>query len=71
MISLTESAASKVGELSAVMGIQPVSVLCTGRRMLRFHLFLEFADAANMGDREPESHGVRLYVDPKSLPHGH
>lgn len=30
---------------------------------------LEFADAANPEDAEFESHGVRVFVDPKSLPY--
>ena len=35
--------------------------------MFWVYYFLEFADAANKGDKELESHGVRLYVDPKRL----
>lgn len=69
MISLTESAAGKVGELiegrdgdSAGLRVGVRGGGCSG-----FTYFLEFADAANKGDRELESFGVRLYVDPKSF----
>ena len=69
MISLTEAAASKVGELilnrdgdTAGLRVGVRGGGCSG-----FTYFLEFADAANQGDRELESHGVRLYVDPKSF----
>lgn len=30
---------------------------------------LEFADASNPEDQEFETHGVRVFVDPKSLPY--
>lgn len=69
MISLTESAAEKVGELikgrdgdTAGLRVGVRGGGCSG-----FTYFLEFADAANKGDRELESFGVRLYVDPKSF----
>ena len=69
MISLTEAAASKVEELilnrdgdTAGLRVGVRGGGCSG-----FTYFLEFADSANQGDRELESHGVRLYVDPKSF----
>ena len=69
MISLTEAAAVKVEELisqrpSATGGLR---VGVRGGGCSGFTYFLEFAEAANEGDRELDSHGVSLYVDPKSF----
>ena len=68
MIQLTESAAEKVRELiqkrpSPTEGLR---VGVRGGGCSGFTYFLEFAEAANKGDREVDSHGVTLFVDPKS-----
>ena len=69
MISLTEAAAVKVRELilkrpSETDGLR---VGVRGGGCSGFTYFLEFAEAANDGDRELESNGVKLFVDPKSF----
>ena len=69
MISLTEAAAVKVQELiikrpSATGGLR---VGVRGGGCSGFTYFLEFAEGANEGDRELDSHGVNLFVDPKSF----
>ena len=69
MISLTENAAVKVKELilkrpSETDGLR---VGVRGGGCSGFTYFLEFAEAANDGDRELESNGVKLFVDPKSF----
>lgn len=68
MVSLSESAAEKVRELiekrphdTAGLRVGVRGGGCSG-----FSYFLEFAESPNKGDRELESHGVKLYVDPKS-----
>ena len=68
MIGLTETAAVKVVELienrpNATEGLR---VGVRGGGCSGFTYFLEFAESANKGDRELESHGVKLFVDPKS-----
>lgn len=68
MIQLTESAAEKVREL-ILKRPSPTEGLRVGVRgggCSGFTYFLEFAEAANKGDREVDSHGVILFVDPKS-----
>ena len=68
MISLSETAAVKVSEL-----IEKRPNITTGLRVgvrgggcSGFTYFLEFAEGPNKGDRELDSHGVTLFVDPKS-----
>ena len=67
-ISLTEKAASHVQSFLARrgkgMGLR-VGVRTTGCSGLAYKL--EYADAAQPGDLEFESRGVKLLVDPKSL----
>lgn len=68
MIELSETAAVKVKELiekrpSPTEGLR---VGVRGGGCSGFTYFLEFAESANKGDRELDSHGVRLFVDPKS-----
>ncbi|MCB9542245.1 MAG: iron-sulfur cluster insertion protein ErpA [bacterium] len=68
MLQLTESAAEKVRELiqkrpSPTEGLR---VGVRGGGCSGFTYFLEFAESANKGDREVDSHGVTLFVDPKS-----
>jgi len=68
MIELSESAAEKVREL-IIKRPSPTSGLRVGVRgggCSGFTYFLEFAEAANKGDRELDSYGVKLFVDPKS-----
>lgn len=68
MIELSEAAAEKVRELIEKRP-SPTSGLRVGVRgggCSGFTYFLEFAEAAGKGDRELESHGVPLYIDPKS-----
>ena len=68
MITLTEKAADHVRSFIARrgkgLGLR-VGVRTTGCSGLAYKL--EFADAANPGDLQFESHGVKLLVDPKSL----
>ncbi|MBV70518.1 MAG: iron-sulfur cluster insertion protein ErpA [Myxococcales bacterium] len=68
MIGLSENAAQKVLELIDNRP-NPTTGLRVGVRgggCSGFTYFLEFAEAPNKGDRELESHGVPLFVDPKS-----
>jgi iron-sulfur cluster assembly accessory protein len=69
MITLTESAATKVRELIAKRATptQGLRVGVRGGGCSGFTYFLEFAEGANKGDREVESHGVKLFVDQKSF----
>ena len=69
MIELTTNAADKVKEMiSKRMTVtQGLRVGVRGGGCSGFQYFLEFAEAANNGDREVESHGVKLFVDPKSF----
>jgi len=69
-ITLTESAASHVSRFIARRGKGVglrLGVKTTGCSGMAYKL--EFADAANPEDAEFESHGVRVFVDPKSLPY--
>ena len=67
MITLTEFAAQKVTELlvskSSHVGLR---VGIRGGGCSGFTYFLEFAESANKGDKELDSRGVTLFVDPKS-----
>ena len=68
MIGLSETAAVKVRELieSRPNETGGLRVGVRGGGCSGFTYFLEFAEAANKGDREVDSHGVMLFVDPKS-----
>ena len=68
MISLTEDAAAKVREMIAARPheTEGLRVGVRGGGCSGFTYFLEFAESPNEGDREFESHGVRLFVDTKS-----
>ncbi len=69
-VTLTEKAASHVQSSLAKRGKGVglrVGVRTSGCSGLAYKL--EFADAANPEDQQFESHGVRLFVDPKSLPY--
>ena len=68
MITLTENAAEKVRQLITSRD-QPTTGLRVGVRgggCSGFSYFLEFAPESSEGDRELESHGVKLFVDRKS-----
>jgi len=69
-VKLTELAASKVKELLAErqmdghglrLGVRGGG--CSGNSY-----FMEFAEQADASDHSFESHGVKLFVDPRSLP---
>jgi iron-sulfur cluster assembly protein len=69
-ITLTEKAATHVQGFLAKRGkgyALRLGVRTTGCSGMAYKL--EFADAANADDLEFESHGVRVVVDPKSLPY--
>ena len=68
MIGLSENAADKVRELieKRPNEAQGLRVGVRGGGCSGFTYFLEFAEGPNQGDRELESHGVQLFVDPKS-----
>jgi iron-sulfur cluster assembly protein len=69
-ITLTERAATHVQKFIAKrgkgMGLR-LGVRTTGCSGLAYKL--EYADAPNPEDHEFESHGVKVLVDPKSLPY--
>jgi iron-sulfur cluster assembly protein len=68
-VTLTEKAATHVQNFVAKRG-KGVG-LCIGVRTTGcsgFAYKLEFADAVNPDDHQFESHGVKVLVDPKSLP---
>jgi iron-sulfur cluster assembly protein len=68
MIGLSEDAATKVLELISKRP-NPTDGLRVGVRgggCSGFTYFLEFSESSNKGDKELESHGVTLFVDPKS-----
>jgi iron-sulfur cluster assembly protein len=68
LITLTEKAADHVRTFLAKRGRGVglrVGVRTSGCSGLAYKL--EFADAVNLEDHQFESHGVKLYVDPKSL----
>jgi iron-sulfur cluster assembly protein len=68
MINLTESASSKVKELmSNREDLIALRVGVRGGGCSGFTYFLEFANKKNEADRELESGGVKLVVDPKSF----
>ena len=69
-VTLTEKAASHVQSFLARRGKGVglrVGVRTSGCSGLAYKL--EFADAVNPEDQQFESHGVKLFVDPKSLPY--
>jgi iron-sulfur cluster assembly protein len=69
-VTLTEKAASHVRSYMTKRGKGVglrVGVRTSGCSGLAYKL--EFADAVNPGDHEFESHGVKVVVDPKSLPY--
>ncbi len=67
-VTLTESAAKHVanylGKRGKGVGLR-VGVRTTGCSGMAYKL--EFADAADASDMQFESHGIRVFVDPKSL----
>jgi iron-sulfur cluster insertion protein len=68
MITLTENAAKKV-HIMITSRDQPTTGLRVGVRgggCSGFSYFLEFAESSAEGDRELESHGVKLFIDRKS-----
>jgi iron-sulfur cluster assembly protein len=68
VITLTEKAASHVRSTLAKRGKGVglrVGVRTSGCSGLAYKL--EFADTVNLEDQQFESHGVKLFVDPKSL----
>ena len=70
MITLTENAAKHVQGYLAKRGKGVglrVGVRTSGCSGMAYKL--EFADSTNPGDVEFESHGVKVLVDPKSLPY--
>ena len=70
MITLTEKAASHVRSTLAKRGKGVglrVGVRTSGCSGLAYKL--EFADTVSPEDQQFESHGVKLFVDPKSLPY--
>jgi iron-sulfur cluster assembly protein len=72
MITLTESAAKHVQNYLAKRGKGVglrVGVRTSGCSGMAYKL--EFADAVNAEDMQFESHGVKVIVDPKSLPYLH
>ena len=68
MITLTEIAAEKVTNL---LSNKPdrigLRVGVRGGGCSGFTYFLEFEDKINAKDRELESHGIKIIVDPKSF----
>ena len=69
-ITLTERAASHVSQFLAKRGKGVglrLGVRTSGCSGMAYKL--EFADAPNPGDIEFESHGVKVLIDPKSLPY--
>ena len=69
-VTLTEKAASHVQSFLAKRGkgvALRIGVRTSGCSGMAYKL--EFADAVEPGDLQFESHGVRVVVDPKSLPY--
>jgi iron-sulfur cluster assembly protein len=69
-VTLTEKAASHVQSFLAKRGKGAglrVGVRTSGCSGLAYKL--EFADTVSPEDQQFESHGVKLFVDPKSLPY--
>ncbi len=69
MIELTAAAAIKVKEMIAKREspTQGLRVGVRGGGCSGFQYFLEFAEAANRGDREVDCQGIKLFIDPKSF----
>jgi len=69
MIGLSENAATKVLELieKRPNPTQGLRVGVRGGGCSGFTYFLEFAETGNKGDKELDSHGVTLFIDPKSF----
>ena len=69
-VTLTESAATPVARFiekrGKGVGLR-LGVKTTGCSGMAYKL--EFADDANPDDMQFESHGVRVFIDPKSLPY--
>ena len=69
-VTLTESAATHVARFiekrGKGVGLR-LGVKTTGCSGMAYKL--EFADDANPDDMQFESHGVRVFIDPKSLPY--
>jgi len=68
-VTLTEKAATHVAKYFAKRGkgvALRVGVRTSGCSGMAYKL--EFADAVNADDHQFESHGVKVVVDPKSLP---
>ncbi len=67
-VTMTERAATHVADFIAKrgkgLGLR-LGVRTTGCSGMAYKL--EYADATNPEDQEFESHGVRIFVDPKSL----
>ena len=69
-VTLTEKAATHVQNFLAKRGkgvALRLGVRTTGCSGMAYKL--EFADAANPEDLQFESHGVKVVIDPKSLPY--
>ncbi len=69
MITLTEIAAKRVSDIASEMSPEPIGIRvgvkgggCSG-----FTYVLEFAHEVRVGERELESHGVKIVSDKKSL----
>lgn len=69
MITLTEIAAKRVSDIASEMSPEPIGIRvgvkgggCSG-----FTYVLEFAHEVRAGERELESHGVKIVSDKKSL----
>jgi len=68
MIGLSVNAANKVKKLLSNRSseTQGLRVGVRGGGCSGFTYFLEFTESASKGDKELESHGVTLFIDPKS-----
>jgi len=69
MITLTEIAAKRISDIASEMSPEPIGIRvgvrgggCSG-----FTYVLEFAHELRKGERELESHGVKIISDKKSL----
>ncbi len=72
MVTLTESAASKIKELAAQEPKGEASVFriaVTGGGCSGFQYALDFDRSPQDGDNEIEMHGVRVAIDPFSAPY--
>ena len=69
MITLTEIAAKRVQDIASGMSPEPsgIRVALKGGGCSGFTYVLEFAHEVKPGDRELESHGVKIVSDKKSL----